>query len=132
VEIRGAGLRVGEGFPLHFGGHDVHQDYAGELEMRWAGVVVVVVDGEAVGDACAAVVAYDEDFLEGGFGVEDRGESFENGSTDCSFGVLACRGEGGYAIAWKLGRSLVILSGLSGRRVHLWDKERVMRCQHWD
>lgn len=67
--------------------------------MRWAGIVVIIVDGEAVSDACAAVVPYNDDFLRCGFGVEDRGESFENSVADCAFGVVAWRWEGGYAVA---------------------------------
>jgi hypothetical protein len=104
VEVSGSGPRVGECFPLHLGGYDVHQDEAGEFEMR----VVFLVDGEAVGDPGSSVVADEED-LSGaaaavaiGGKVEDGGQGFEDGSPDCSLGVLTWWWQGRYAIAWQL------------------------------
>lgn len=93
VEVRGPGPWVGECFPLHLGGDDVHEDEAGEFEMRGA----CIVDGEAVGDPSSSVVADEEDIsgaaiavtvaIEGD--VEDRGEGLKDGAADRSFGVLA-------------------------------------------
>lgn len=103
MEVSVRGLGIGECFPLHFCGDDIHKDQAGDFELWGRGLV----DGEAVRYACAAVVADEDDPPRLGrclWDVEDGNQCFEDGGSDRTFGVLARGGEGGYAVPWQLGQ----------------------------
>lgn len=94
MEVARCDGRGGKGAPLDGGGNDVEHHHAEDFVVG-EGVVVVgllrvgVVNGQAVADACAAVVAAENDVA---VGAEDRGEGLEKGGADCPFGVVGLWG----------------------------------------
>jgi hypothetical protein len=102
VEIPLRNIRIRELIPLSFGRDDVEEDGADEGE---GGRDVGFIDGEAVADAGAAVVAGEDEVAWGGGGGGGGGdggaEGFEEGEADGFFGVLG--GGGGDAVAGEFG-----------------------------